>query len=162
MPPRNKYPLRMQYAGTGPVHAAKEHAVKGHDTPCLLWLDPTEPHVWCDDSVEITCTKCIERLGPEPVNYAPLQIPRAGTLHERLAVALAEEARDNASVTWRVTETVEAWRMDAEERIQQEVDQTLVGAVPDSIRPAVTNILIDRVLRGLDIGRQRADEETEG
>lgn len=162
MPQRSKYPLRVRHAGTDPVHAAREHGVKGHKTPCLLWLDPADPHVWCDGDAEITCTKCIEHLAPEPVNYAPLQIPRAGTLHERLAMAIAEEARDNAGLTWRIAGTVEAWRMDAEERIRRAVDKTLLGAVPDSVRPAIASILVDRVLQGLDVGRQCTDEETEG
>lgn len=76
--PRDKYPLRVRHAGTDPIHAARKRGPKGHDTPCWLWLNPADPHIWCDGDTEITCAKCIERLAPEPVNYAPPSDPENG------------------------------------------------------------------------------------
>lgn len=153
MAPRSKYPLRVRYAGTDPVHAAKEHGVKGHTTPCLLWLNPADPHVWCESDAEITCAKCIERLAPEEsVDYASLLTPKTGTLHERLAATLTDEIRQDRSVLDRISRTVETWRREAEDRVRLAVNETLAGAIPGPVRSAVADILVERVLRSLDVG----------
>jgi len=159
MIPRSKYPLRVRHAGTDPVHAAKEHGIKGHGTPCLLWLDPADPHIWCDDNAEITCTKCIERLAPESVSYAPLQIPRAGTLHERLASAFADEIRQDSGVAWRIAETVEAWRREVEVRIRLALHTEastlgMSGAGLDDV-----NELARKVMRAVNVGIPASGQE---
>lgn len=160
MPPRNKYPLRVRHAGTDPVHAAKKHGTKGDSTACLLWLDPADPHIWCDDNAEITCTKCIERLGPPPFEYpTPGTV---GTLQQRLAEVIDNEVPAGYAelATQRIADTVEKWREEAEDRVRSAVDEALAHLAQD-VRSVVSRNLIEKMLRGMDVGGNVASEGME-
>ncbi|MEU5709928.1 hypothetical protein [Streptomyces flaveolus] len=56
-----EFPLRARRAGTDDVHAARSIRAGGHNTACLIWLDPKAPHQWLPEGSEITCTKCLQR-----------------------------------------------------------------------------------------------------
>lgn len=58
--PPLRFPLRARHAGTDPVHAARSIAAGGHNTACLMWLDPKAAHVWLPEASGITCTKCLK------------------------------------------------------------------------------------------------------
>lgn len=161
MAPRSKYPLRVRHVGTDPVHAAKEHGVKGHATPCLLWLDPAAPHIWCENDAEVTCAKCIERLASEPFECP---IPgTVGSLQKRLAEVVENEvpAGYYELAAQRIAEAVENWRRETEERIRQMMDTALVDHIPDTTRTGVACLLTEKVLRGMEVGDGTTSEGTE-
>ena len=63
--PPIQFPLRATHAGT-PVHAVRSILAGGHNTACLIWLDPKAPHQWLSEGSEITCSKCIKAINAEP------------------------------------------------------------------------------------------------
>lgn len=158
MPPRSKYPLRVRHAGTDPVHAAKKYGTNGDSTACLLWLDSADPHIWCDDNAEVTCTKCIERLGPPPFEYPTPGT--TGTLQRRLAEVIENEVPTGYSelAGERIAETVEKWRKGAEEHIRLVVDEMLADLIPDTTRSGATRLLVEKVLRSMDVGDNAVSE----
>jgi hypothetical protein len=156
--PSDKFPLRVRYAGTEEVHAARGVQVGGHRTVCLLWLDPERPHIWCTKEVEATCTKCIERMGPPPLKHS---VPgTVGTLQERLAEVIENEVPVNwfPLVGHRVAETVESWRHDIAERARDaavsELNSVYSGQIPDSVGRDIA----DAVLLALDLGDHEEEE----
>lgn len=62
-------------------------------------------------------------------------------------------------MAWRVTETVEAWRREVENRICLSVEEALTGAIPGPVRSAVADILVERVLRNMGVGEAVTDED---
>jgi hypothetical protein len=148
----------VRYAGTDEVHAARSHSVSGHRTVCLLWLNPENPHVWCAKDAEVTCTKCIERMGPPPLKYPPPGT--MGTLQERLAEVIESEV-PTGYFDWakqRVAETVESWRRDAEEQVRLAVSEVLVDFIPDTNRSDAARNMTEAVLRSMDIGSNVTNE----
>lgn len=61
LPPLS-FPLRARHVGTDPVHAVRSILAGGHNTACLIWLDPQSSHQWLAEETEITCTKCIKTI----------------------------------------------------------------------------------------------------
>jgi hypothetical protein len=57
--PTLEFPLRARHARTDPVHAVRSILAGGHNTACLMWLDPKAPHQWLPEDSEVTCTKCL-------------------------------------------------------------------------------------------------------
>ncbi|MFE0472550.1 hypothetical protein ACFW2V_13140 [Streptomyces sp. NPDC058947] len=149
-----RFPLRVRHAGANEVHAARSHPVKGHQTACLLWLDPEHPHTWAPEDAEVTCSKCLERLGPTNPRYAAEVPGTTGTLQERLAGIIENEVPLSSFplVGERVTEVVENWRREVEEGVHRAVDETLAGALPEAVRSAVAHALVERVLRSMNVG----------
>lgn len=62
MLPPLRFPLRARHAGTDPVHAARSILTGGHNTACLIWLDPEHPHQWLPEDSKVTCSKCIKSI----------------------------------------------------------------------------------------------------
>ncbi|GGU84412.1 hypothetical protein GCM10010275_19330 [Streptomyces litmocidini] len=56
------HPLRAKHADTDPVHAARPIRAGGHNTACLIWLDPEAPHQWLPDATAVTCSACERAL----------------------------------------------------------------------------------------------------
>lgn len=157
----DRFPLRVRHAGTDPVHAARSKT-PGHVTVCWLWLDPGDPHIWCDEGTEVTCTKCIERMGPEPVKRnAPGTV---GTLQERLAEVIDSQipSQDFELARHRIAETVDGWRRDAEERIRLSLDRGLADLIPEANRSDAVRNLTQAVLRNLDVGNDIPSKREEG
>ncbi|WHM30216.1 hypothetical protein OH540_09295 [Streptomyces sp. BPPL-273] len=57
-----EFPLRARHAGTDPVHAARSIRAGGHNTACLMWLDPKATHERLPEDSEITCSRCADRV----------------------------------------------------------------------------------------------------
>lgn len=159
MVPPEKFPLRVRHAGTDPVHAAKGTSAGGHRTVCLVWLNPKDPHTWLPEGTEVTCTICADRLGPATLVYAAQAPGATGTLQERLVEVIENEVPPAwfLLVGERVAEAVENWRKGVEEEIHRTVEETLVGALPETIGPAVIHTLVERVLRSMDVGDIRSE-----
>jgi hypothetical protein len=60
--PPVEFPERVRYPGMDPVHAARSILAGGHNTACLVWLDPGIDHTWLPGDHPVTCTKCIATL----------------------------------------------------------------------------------------------------
>lgn len=63
--PPLQFPLRAKHARQDPVHAVRSILSGGHNTACLIWLDPKAPHQWLSEGTEITCSKCIKAMGAQ-------------------------------------------------------------------------------------------------
>ncbi|SFY52059.1 hypothetical protein STEPF1_05328 [Streptomyces sp. F-1] len=59
--PPIEFPLRARHAGTDPVHAVRSILTGGHNTACLIWLDPAHSHQWLPGDSAITCSNCIKK-----------------------------------------------------------------------------------------------------
>ncbi|MFF7476571.1 hypothetical protein [Streptomyces sp. NPDC008092] len=60
--PPVRFPLRAKHVGTDPVHAVRSILAGGHNTACLIWLDPQVGHQWLPDDAEVTCGKCTKYI----------------------------------------------------------------------------------------------------
>lgn len=108
----------------------------------------------------MTCTKCIERMGPPRLKYPEVR-GLVGTLQERIAEVIEDEIRDDDWVRRRIAGTVETWRRDVEERVRLAVDEMLIDLIPDTTRSGVTRNMTDKVLRSMDIGSSVVSEGVE-
>lgn len=164
MPPSAQFPLRVRYAGTDPVHGARSKTsgrTAGYVTACWLWLHPSDPHTWCAEDVEVTCIKCIERMGPTVSEYS---IPgTVGTLQQRLAEVIENEVPPGVGdlPARRVTEVVEEWRQEVEQRVRLTVESELADLLQEPIRSTTASALVEKVLMSMDVGSSTTSEEGE-
>jgi hypothetical protein len=159
--PPVKFPFRVRYVGTDPVHGARSITAGGHATACLIWLDPKHSHTWYPEDAEVTCTKCIERMGPPPFEYP---IPgTVGTLQRRLAEVIENEVPPgyHELAGRRIAETVENWRRETEGRIRRTVDAAFAEQIPDTARTGVARLLVEKVLRDMEVGDGVTNEGAE-
>jgi hypothetical protein len=148
----------VRYAGTEEVHAARGVQVGGHRTVCLLWLDPERPHIWCTKDVEVTCTRCIKRMGPPPLTYP---VPgTVGTLQERLAEVIENEVPPGYAdlAARRLVETVSRWGGDVKEQARDAAVSKLNSVYSGQIPDAVGRDIADAVLLALDLGDHKGEE----